>query len=308
MKHWPFTLSGPDFLLLYSAAVIVAVGAWAMIRRPARGPVVRATAPGLDTFELAHLRGALPAVIDTALLALRRAGRIAEEGGRLRLVADAGICLEPRLYRGEPVELRAHPIEEAIVAALGRGPRTSRELAQDLAAEGDALTRRLVVGGWLTTAGRRLWTSALSRVPLALIAIVGVVRLRIGLVAERPVGGLVLLLLVTGALVVGLPSPGRRTTQGELALEGERARHDALLRTARTAPAQLDPEGAALAHALAGPMVPALAVPWLTASSSSSSSAACGGLGGGDGGGGDGGGGDGGGGCGAGCGGCGGCG
>jgi hypothetical protein len=77
----------------------------------------------------------------------------------------------------------------------------------------------------------------------------------VGVFGEHPVGHLGWLVMATVALLAVLPPLPRRTPRGEDALAHARRRHDALLVTARHAPAQLTPEAARLAYALLGAAV-----------------------------------------------------
>jgi hypothetical protein len=124
-----------------------------------------------DLYDIAYLAGGLPRVVDAAVVALIRSGRVrAGEGGRLAVVSS----------------VRRHPVEAAVLDVIGPRERRSvhsvrwrLESDQRLLAIGDRLAQEGLVrtgGRWSrrpvirTVAGRRLLRRLTAEPPTDLVA------------------------------------------------------------------------------------------------------------------------------------------
>lgn len=293
----PLDLPGPAFLALYAAVLGTAVVAALFLRWSLRGPGGEPPpeALALDPYEIAFLAGGAPFALNAAFASLCQRGVLAPDPSRRHLTVQAD--LEPDAFPAERAAFRlVREAPERTIAQLRAASPPPPGIA-DLGARLEA--REL----WMTP---QRFAAARFRPPLVVGAAVllGVAKIIIGILRERPVVFLVALCLV--GLVVTLcllGTLGQRTRRGDRVLELLRLRNAALRAAAARGAATLAPRDLVFALGLFGfgvlyhgPLAPvalALQPPGSSA----------GGGGGGDGGGGCGGGGGGGGG---GCGGCGG--
>lgn len=242
MSLWPLSLSGPEFLVVYGAGVALALLVWWLIRERQRGePRELVADPPLDAYDVAYLRGGPLAVIESALLALRRDQRIVRHGER-----------EFELGPGGHRRDEGAPIERAVLRALAPRPATRAALLDLTREELAAIEAKLLGAGWMTSIGRRRRQNVLAKLPLAAVSALGVGKLVNGVAHAYPVGFLALGLVATGALLYFLRPLSPRTPRGDAALTRHRRQHDALLRTAAAAPALLERDDLVLAFALGG--------------------------------------------------------
>lgn len=270
----PFALDGPAFLRLFGALFLIAGAASLLIPRLLRAPGRHAPLPEPAAAALAVLSGGANRLAEAAAAALLSRGALAIDGQRLVPAAAA----TPR---------------DAVEVALAGGAddwRQAVRLVQPVA----ATTRDdLIAAGLLARPDDVRALRLAQTLPWLLLLMLGLARLAQGLEHGRPVGFLVMALLLAGFLALGrVGLVDRLTTAGHDALARHRCQAERL-RRATTA------EEAGLAVALFGTAVLA-ASPWADLHSLRSRD--------GDGGGVEAGGGSDGGGCGGGCGGCGGCG
>src|SRR5215218_10848187 len=196
MSTWG--ISGPRFLLIYMVLLGVTTLLAVMARRRAlAGQGEGAVAPSrLDRYEAAYLNGGCDLVATTAVSSLLRAGDLANAGrrrGRVRL-----------LTRAAPAA-GAHPVEWAtyqLVAARPNHPRWTLgvELCRTSAAMA-AVRERLRRAGLPPTDEQRSRYRATGLWFLPLLGL-GVARVAAGTANGRPVGFLVVLLVVTVVLAV----------------------------------------------------------------------------------------------------------
>jgi uncharacterized protein (TIGR04222 family) len=205
-------ISGPQFLLLYVALFAVTVLVVVLARRRAlAGPPGAATPARLDPYEAAWLNGGSVLVATTAVTTLLRDGFLTSTSRRGRRV---------RLGTRAAPPAGAHPVEWATYQLVAAQP--NRTLADVQAALGRepavaAVRERLRLGGLAPTPEQRARYRAagLWFVPLLVL---GGARVAAGSANGRPVGFLVVLLVVTvaAAVVPALRVPevtalGRRT-------------------------------------------------------------------------------------------------
>jgi uncharacterized protein (TIGR04222 family) len=207
----PFNLSGPEFLLVYaiclglvSAATII----WRVIQRvaPAESDVSRGKP--LDIWELAYLRGRDLAVADTAVVDLSTAKWIEADKHRTRLIATT---LKPNK--------QLSPVPFAIYrAAQSSGGVSTAKLHREIAFECERIRDHLMNRGLIKTWGDRFWETWPGYLGFGLLMAFGLFRLALGIFRDRPVGYLILLLLLTALVGFALTYTRRITSSGRKAL------------------------------------------------------------------------------------------
>jgi uncharacterized protein (TIGR04222 family) len=308
---FPWSISGPEFLAVWFLGWVVVVAITLVVRgalkRP-RGPTIGVDDLGSD--ELAYLIGGAPRAILAATAGLLHRGQVVLADDRLARGATPPPTVVPEgAYRGHAAAPAGPPAERYVLARL---PTSVESLLDDA----HTLDARYVDGlrGKGLLVDRPHGRLAMAAPSLLWIA-VGVSKVGVGIARGRPVGLLVLGLVVAAWAVVLFARTPRRTTAGDAVAAAAYQANLGLRSTAMTAPAQLDATDVILACALFGPLaappaLAAVAAPTLASAAGASSGyswfggSACGSGGSGCGSGGDGGGG---GGDGGGCGGCGGC-
>ena len=205
-------ISGPQFLLLYVALFAVTVPVVVLARRRAlAGPPGAAVPARLDRYEVAYLNGGCELVATTAVTGLLRDGVLtstSRRGRRVRL----GVRAAP--------PAGAHPVEWAtyqLVAARPDHPRWALGAELCRATAMAAVCERLRQGGLAPTPEQRARYRAAGLWFVPLLAL-GTARVAAGSANGRPVGFLVVALLVTvvtaTVLSVRVPAAtalGRRT-------------------------------------------------------------------------------------------------
>ncbi|TVT29961.1 TIGR04222 domain-containing membrane protein [Amycolatopsis rhizosphaerae] len=198
----PWGLSGPAFLGVYAGSLVVALVLTALLRRRKPWRRVRAGQQPLSLWETAYLTGGPERVVDSAIASLIRQERLrARSYGLLQPIGDA---------------LPADPVERAVFEAVSAAQRLSLTKTRK-----EAGRRRAVRAVEASLARRGLLVRSrldalFTASPVFAVAAVGVARLVNGIRLHRPVGLLVVFLLVTGAVLFFLlrrPSP-RHTRAG----------------------------------------------------------------------------------------------
>ena len=234
-------IGGPLFLAVYAVLAVAVVVVVTRVRR-ALADVPTRPAPGLDRlpYDVALLNGGAELALCAALSAMHRTGTITV-GGRGTVVA----AVRP--------EGRADELERAVHRAAAT-PLPRRELA-GVGAVASVLARiesRLVGAGLLLDERQRARIRAACWPTFALAGL-GVARIVAGSARGRPVGFLVLLVLVVVAVGVGqLCVVRRRTVAGDAALRELAQRHHALSPSMRPDWTVYGPSGAALAVGVFG--------------------------------------------------------
>jgi uncharacterized protein (TIGR04222 family) len=234
MNTWG--ISGPDFLVDYAlltAVVLIAVLVWR--RAYTGGPSV---AVELTATQLAFLNGGRQLAVYSSIAALRAAGAIEGEGGRVRAVG--------------PLPVPALELDRAVHNAAAGNP-SQVEIEGDRRVQEilDRVEAGLLADGWLLTSAQR---SLVRRGSLAMLAVLvlGAFRLAAGLSAGKPVGYLILMMLGVLVLVLGLRAVGvkSRAARRVLATRRSEARH--LAPSQHPAWSTYGPSGAALGVGLFG--------------------------------------------------------
>jgi uncharacterized protein (TIGR04222 family) len=251
-----FDWTGPAFLATYLIALAVCFVLWWWLRYVgADREVADSDLGSLHAYELAFLGGGADAAIRAAITSLVQRGRVACDADGLRLTGAPADCevVADGVFRGIVRERTSHPLDEAIVARLRTDePTPYASLAGWDDAAARRLEARLVARGYLAGASAANRRSRLAKLPLMLLLLTGMGKILVGIARDRPVGFLVLLVLVTIVLLWRLPSTPRLTRSGERLLVLAGRQYAALRATAGSAPQQLSGDEVALACGLFG--------------------------------------------------------
>lgn len=235
----PFDLPGPQFLLLYGGLLVAAVVVIAIsrfrARRTAEGPDID-TAHGLDPYNVSYLNGGAVLAVSTALVQLvdRNIIDIDRRSGRVTWLMPA-----------TPASL--HPLERAIVRAIGL-PARIRDIRPAVGHEVERIAERLAERGLVVPAGRAVMVQTIGQLLLGALTLAGLLKVIVGIARDRPVGYLVVLVLVTAALLLWAGRRPHRTKRGDRLLRAMQERRDDL----RQLPPRLAGEDLAMGVALFG--------------------------------------------------------
>lgn len=218
----PLDWRGPEFLALYLAllagCLLLGTG-WRLWHRLQRDPA-RGFGPGEATlWQLAYLRGGPRGVVDAAAAQLHDEGFLGWDVDRKALVRQRDDVPDDALLRSLLPNLCGKPSQWTRAEKTGSVQQIR-----------EALVRQ---GGWHAPqqARRIAFQSAL---PLWLLASLGVAKIAIGLLRDRPVALLVILVIATvvAALLFHFKQPGI-TRVGREQLQAQQARHALTLRAPR---------------------------------------------------------------------------
>jgi uncharacterized protein (TIGR04222 family) len=235
-------ISGPVFLVVY---VLLAVVVALHVRRRRRAVADVPTTRPVDRlaehpYDVAHLNGGADLALCAALSAMHRSGTITTAGRGL-------------VVAGQRPEPRAHELERAVHHAAG-APVARRHLARagGVASALHRIESRLVGAGLLLDGERRCEIRRTAGWMFALASL-GVARIVAGIAGGRPVGVLVVLVLLTLLIGVGQSrSAPRRTRAGDEALRRLADDHHALSPAMRPDWTVYGPTGAALSVGVFG--------------------------------------------------------
>jgi uncharacterized protein (TIGR04222 family) len=218
MSTWG--ISGAQFLLLYLVLFAVTVLGVVLARRRALASDGAAVPARLDPYEAAELNGGDDLVVITAASNLLRSGSLVNAGRRRGQPA--------RLVTGPAPDPAAHPVEWAVYQEVATSP--NRRL-NDLRAELEqtsalaALRERLRLRGPAPTPEQRARCRAAALWFVPLLAL-GAARVAAGSANGRPVGFLVVFLLVTVVVAAALARRVPNATElGRRTLQALRAEH-----------------------------------------------------------------------------------
>jgi uncharacterized protein (TIGR04222 family) len=211
MSLGPFDLPGGPFLTLYAILLAITVVAGFLIPRWLR-PHGR-TIPVNDPDRLAYLAGGSARFVETVVTRLLASGALAFAKGKFT-----------------PATLGGGSEAERSVLAVPAGSGWSR-VAGAAGKHARTVERRLIADGLLMESGEawqlRFWQTA----PYALLILFGAIKWDVGVLRDRPVGFLTLLLIATGVLgLIRFLVLDRRTRGGIAALSEVRDRSDRLRR------------------------------------------------------------------------------
>jgi uncharacterized protein (TIGR04222 family) len=227
---FPFNLDGPSFLQFYGALSVTALAllAWRVHRRASSSQPERGERGEPDTYQIAWLAGGAQATLNAALASLMARGALEKRGK----------SLAPRTPSNKLDAL--HPVESEVLRHVALGlPAALRGLASAPL----GLERSLSQRGLYRAA--RPWLEAAPEL-IALIGgvlLLGLARVAQGLSAHRPVGFLVLEMVLVALIGVAIAASyrrGARTAAGEALLA----------RMRRSTPRKLEPSATASALAV----------------------------------------------------------
>ncbi len=187
----PWGLSGPTFLALYGAALVIAVGYALLLRRRIRRPAPPESVRPVDLAGLAFLKAGPRRVVEAAIARLIETGALRpSRGGQVTSVGHYA----------------PHPIDAAVLQQTGQLPRPldtvirRAAMSPAVTAVGDALVaQRLLIAPSVARSVQRR-----TVLGLYLLLLVGVARLVNGIMRDFPVLYLAGLLVVTLAAIVVL--------------------------------------------------------------------------------------------------------
>ena len=240
-----FDLPGPQFLALYSGMLIGAASGGFLLRWLFRTPggSPPGTAPDLDPYETAYLSGGPDAAVDAALAALVHRGLV-----RFKPWSHTFEIHQPELatHVGSKFEAGIYRVIETGRTDLMDIRRTARPLLE-------LLIRRLRDLELVYPPGSFAPPRTMPALLMALVLLVGLVKITVGLSRGRPVLYLVgLSLLALFGVFLFLNLRLLRTRRGDELLARTRSRNDALRTSAAAMPTRLAPADVALATGLFG--------------------------------------------------------
>jgi uncharacterized protein (TIGR04222 family) len=207
-------MSGPQFLAVYQLVLVMAV-AYAAVSRwlvHRNGSADRVGRAPLGVPELAYLAGGPRRVVETAIAALVDSGALRPaRRGTVRAVHPAGTV--------------ADPVQAAVLRAAEQGATTVPRLVDAVRTRSvlEPVRAKLVADGLLVEPSVARARLRLAVAPLVMLFAVGLTRCVNGVLLHRPVGWLVLHLVVTAVLVALFRWHRDRLRT----LRGQRALHDA---------------------------------------------------------------------------------
>jgi uncharacterized protein (TIGR04222 family) len=206
----PFDLRGPEFLGFYFVVFLLGLIAAFILRWWLRTPgdAPRPELLDLSPYEVAYLKGGPAAAIDAALVRLIHRNILAIDASERRLT------IKSKLPTG------ATHLEQVLYGAAGENSGalagTVRRKASTTA---EKLRARLERFGLLVTQERALLARLLPGLVVWLVALIGLIKIFVGMSRNRPVGFLVLLVIVT--VMVGIAFLAKkplRSRRGDRAL------------------------------------------------------------------------------------------
>ena len=209
----PWGLSGPEFLWLYGAGLVLGIAVAIWRRMAVRRPRLTEQPGPLVAEELGFVAGGPQRAVEVAVARLVRAGAVrVDRRGNLSDVSGG--------------RRTGHLLNDAVLGTL-TSPRTIRAVTARTSATqvvteiGDSLVRR----GLLVAPGRAVLARRLGPVVLYVLLAVGVVRWINGVANDLPVGYLTLLLVVTLFAIIllsirSIAPPKARTVHGDRVVTG----------------------------------------------------------------------------------------
>jgi uncharacterized protein (TIGR04222 family) len=202
----PFELRGPEFLLFYfcfSLAVIIAILVFRRLAESGDAPRIDLS----DPYLIAYLRGGREEAWRVSVISLVDRGMLVMDGRLVRRADNVAYNMV-----GRPIERAV--LEKFRVPGKAVTVLESRNLTQVFQFYQDSLERL----GLLPDAA--VFSARLMRLlpGLAALAVVGVIKIQIGLSLERPVGFLFMMMIVAIVIAAAISFP-RLTARGKSILE-----------------------------------------------------------------------------------------
>jgi uncharacterized protein (TIGR04222 family) len=199
----PFSLAGPDFLVVYGLLSLSAVALAALVRR-AREPVSARPVALSDPYEIAYLRGGADEAVRIATFSLLERGLIDRTERGLRALGAAGD--------------RVHAVERAIVDALSQERPRSAVFAPEILAACRPLRDVLCARGLVQSRDAERRVRAVTRAILAILVGAAGIQLAIALAEGRSNVWLLLLMCAAAWWAVRWVSRPGRTRLGNASL------------------------------------------------------------------------------------------
>lgn len=213
----PLDWHGPAFLFLYFTLFIAAVLLSSILSRRLRpsGRPGRAT----DDEALAFLAGRGPRMVETAVARLLASGALVIQEGK-------------RFLRGGGMG-GGNSLDGALLVTSM--PATWGDFAKAAKPHIDQTERRLIASGLLIDNGEARRVGLIAALPFMALFALGMAKLLVGLSRDRPVGFLIVFLVVTAvAILIRTFSVDRRTDAGVDAVNTAQRRHERLRRAPTT--------------------------------------------------------------------------
>ncbi|WP_293063633.1 MULTISPECIES: TIGR04222 domain-containing membrane protein [unclassified Moorena] len=214
----PLNFTGPLFLrfylLLVSAAVVLAYGLRWYLRQPASAPYGKSVS--LDAYETGYLVGGQQRAVDTAIVNLVQSGHLkpVPEYRGLELV-------NPLVYKNDPLEFK-----------IDNGARTGKTITPIRRAARSATNQirdRLIDLNLLLTEDQGKLAQQYPALPIFAVLLLGITKIIVGISRDKPVGFLIILCVMTA--IIGwrfLVVPVNRSRYGDSVLGNLRATHGML--------------------------------------------------------------------------------
>lgn len=182
-----FDLSGPQFLALY---VFCLVGAWWFSKRIEQGLVNDHPTTQLSIYELAYLAGGADRPLSLALTRLAHHGHVVQGPDTL-------------LATSTSPSLSSHRLERELFQQIASTPPVRSAKSHHTAFALQQIESSLATGGWVVDphSPKTLRANRIAALPMWVLMALGLIKVGVGLMRDKPVLFLVLLLLIT--LVMG---------------------------------------------------------------------------------------------------------
>ncbi|NIJ37976.1 uncharacterized protein (TIGR04222 family) [Sphingopyxis panaciterrae] len=208
----PLNWHGPAFLFLYAALFVAALFVSAILSRRFRPSGRPGAASDDDT--LAFLAGQRPRLVETAVARLLASGALVIQGGE-RFLRGAGTG--------------GGGLDRALLAVPM--PASWDDFATAAKPHAEAVERRLIASGLLMDRGAARRLGLIAALPFIGLFLFGIAKLLIGLSRDKPVGILIVFLVITFVVILIRTFAVDRRTDGAVeAIASARVRHERLRR------------------------------------------------------------------------------
>jgi uncharacterized protein (TIGR04222 family) len=292
---FPFTLSGPQFLSFFALLMVALIVAAGIVRTSLRGPSDERFPPQLDSYQAALLAAGYRGAAEAAIVALSARGSLrVDPGGRFVAVdpkpawlhpaedavwTAASLASSPATPIGAGASWLAGRVQQKAAGQAGLTPaqvanyqrieNMLRSVGQGtpgatapmlLAAARPALLPvrdQLRATGLFMTDAQTINVRTVPALLILVAAVLGGIRLALGMAAGHPVGDLIGELIFTGIIALWFfaHTPDPRTHRGERLVRSLRRTNAALRTNAAAAAAGLAGADLALAVGLWGPTI-----------------------------------------------------
>lgn len=207
----PLDWNGPSFLGFYLLLLVAGAVLAIVLRRQLRDTGATHNAVNLDPWQTAYLAGGAARAVDASVAELLA-----------RKVAYMDVA-DDKFHVDNPSGLEP-PLD--IVAREARKPVALKLLVVRLRAAFEPLRAKLEQRGLVLTRAQAWRVGALSALPFALTAALGIAKIMIGISRDRPIAFLVILVIVTAVIAVALFfNRPERSVAGDAVLASLRQRH-----------------------------------------------------------------------------------